>query len=159
MSSLLIDVWTSPCSLRGVLEVALGGSLSSPFQESRSPFPCASVSHWARFATSPAPTYVRLGVCSYPCQDWIQSHGEGNLAIINHWAFSPSFLFWARSDCSFYPKMMSVKNALPELHCEHVPPWSWLSGEDGNLGEWSVIFESGWNGTACSTEDWVCFEW
>jgi hypothetical protein len=55
--------------------------------------------------------------------------------------------------------MISVKNALPELHCEHVPPWSWLSGEDGNLGEWSVIFESGWNGTYCSTEDWVCFEW
>ena len=60
----------------------LGGSLPSPFQESRSLFPCASISmsHWDRFATSPVPTYVRLEVCSCPCQDWIQSCGEGNLA-------------------------------------------------------------------------------
>ena len=60
----------------------LGGSLPSPLRESRSLLPCASVSHWDRFATSPAPTYVRLVVCICPCRDWIQSRGEGNLAVI-----------------------------------------------------------------------------
>ena len=58
----------------------LGGSLLSPFQESRRLCPCASASQWGRFAPSAASTYVRLVVFSCPCRDLIQSRGEGNLA-------------------------------------------------------------------------------
>ena len=83
MSSLLIDVWTSPCSLRGVLEVAFRGKSSLLLSEkAEARFPCVSVSHWDRCATSPVPTYVRLVVFSCPCRDWIQSRGEGNLALL-----------------------------------------------------------------------------
>ena len=94
MSSLLIDVWTSPCSLRRVLEVANGGKfclLLSAKAEVESH--CAIVSHWDHFATSPVPTRVRLVVFSCPCRDWIQSRGEGNLAhpltrLIRGWSSS-----------------------------------------------------------------------
>ena len=94
MSSLLIDVWTFPCSLRRVLEVAFGGKFCLLLSEkAEAKFSCASVSHWDRFATSPVPTYVRLVVCSCPCQDWIQSLGGGNLAhpltrLIRGWSSS-----------------------------------------------------------------------
>jgi hypothetical protein len=45
--------------------------------------------------------------------------------------------------------MMLAKNSLSELHCEYAPAWSHLLWEDGNLGEWWVIFESDWNGAYC----------
>ena len=61
----------------------LGGSFPSLSEKAEARFPCASVSHWDRFATSPVPTYVRLVVCSCPCRDWIQSRGGGNLAAID----------------------------------------------------------------------------
>ena len=59
------------------------GGLPSPFRESRSLFPCAFVAQWGWFATSPAPTYVRLVLFSCPCRDWIQSRGAGNLAPLH----------------------------------------------------------------------------
>ena len=94
MSSFLIDVWTSPCSLRRVLEVANGGKfclLLSAKAEVVSQ--CAIVSHWDHFATSPVPTRVRLVVFSCPCRDWVQSRGGGNLAhpltrLIRGWSSS-----------------------------------------------------------------------
>ena len=60
----------------------MGGSLPSPFRESRSLFPCAFVSQWDCFATSPAPTYIRLVVFRCPCRDLAESRGEGNLAML-----------------------------------------------------------------------------
>ena len=37
MSSLLIDVWTFPCSLRRVLEVAFGGNFAFSFPRKQKP--------------------------------------------------------------------------------------------------------------------------
>ena len=43
MSSLLIDVWTSPCSLHGVLEVVFRGKSSLLLSEkAEARFPCVS---------------------------------------------------------------------------------------------------------------------
>ena len=65
-----------------MLEVAFGGKFCLLISEkAEAVFPCASVSHWAHFATSPVPARVRLVVFSCPCRDWIQSRGEGNLAV------------------------------------------------------------------------------
>ena len=94
MSSLLIDVWTSLCSLHGVLEVADGGKFSLLLSaKAEAVSQCASVSHWDHFASSPVPTRVRLVLFSCPCRDWIQSRGEGNLAhpltrLIRGWSSS-----------------------------------------------------------------------
>ena len=66
-----------------MLEVAFGGKFCLLISEkAEAVFPCASVSHWVHFATSPAPARVRLVVFSCPCRDWIQSRGEGNLALL-----------------------------------------------------------------------------
>ena len=73
----------TPYSLRRVLEVAFGGKFCLLISEkAEAVFPCASVSHWDHFATSPVPTRVRLVVFSCPCRDWIQSRGGGNLAVV-----------------------------------------------------------------------------
>ena len=67
-----------------MLEVAFGGKFCLLISEkAEAKLPCASVSQWAHFATSPAPARVRLVVFSCPCRDWIQSRGEGNLALKN----------------------------------------------------------------------------
>ena len=122
MSSLLIDVRTSPCSLRVAYWRLLSvGSLFSSSRESKSLFPCASVSHWDHCVTSLAPTYVRLVVFSCPCRNWIQSHGEENLAP----SLLPTLLLYFLNCCMYFlphPQFDSIemRDIVQKIHRNNI---------------------------------------